>query len=133
MPRMIGSGLSRREREILDVLHRLKEGSVSDVLGALADAPSYSAVRSLLRILEQKGHVEHKEDGRRFVYVATQSHPQAARGALQSVVQTFFGGSLENVVEAFLSEDDANVSDESLNRMAEMIERARREREKGID
>lgn len=125
MPRMLGQGLSRREREIMEILHRQGKIAASDVQAALPDAPSYSAVRSLLRILEEKGHVRHEEDGKRYLYAPVQSRGSAARVALRNVVQTFFGGSLEDAVQTFLSDADANLSEEELEGMARLIAQAR--------
>lgn len=127
MPRMIGTGLSRREREILDILHRLGKATVSEVLENLQDPPSYSAVRSILRILEQKGHARHIEDGKRYLYAPAEAQESAARSALQQVVLNFFGGSLESAVSAFLTDRDTEVSQDELKRLADMIERAREE------
>jgi len=126
MPRMIGSGLSRREREIVDILHRLGQATASEVHAAMQDAPTYSAVRSTLRILEEKGHVRHEEDGKRYVYLPAESRQAAARSALDQVLNTFFGGSLEGVVRTLLSNDEAHVSEEQLNRLSALIEDAKR-------
>ena len=125
MPRMIGDGLSRREREILDVLHRRERGTVSEVQADLPNAPSYSAVRTLLGILEEKGHVKHVEDGRRFVYLPTEPRKLAAGAALRQVIATFFGGSLDQAVTAFLSDDGASLSEEELDRLSETVNNAR--------
>ena len=127
MPRMIGTGLSRREREILDILHRLGRATVTEVLDLLADPPSYSSVRSILRILEEKGHVRHREEGKRYLYSPVEAPQSAARSALQQVVRNFFGGSIEQAVKAFLADSDTDVSVEELGRLAAMIERARQE------
>lgn len=127
MPRMIGSGLSRREREILEVLHQARDASVSDILERLLDPPTNPAVRSILRILEEKGHVRHREKGKRYLYSPTQSPQSAARAALNQVVQTFFGGSLEQAVKTFLNDRDAEISEEELARLADMIALARKE------
>jgi len=127
MPRMIGTGLSRREREILDILHRLGNATGPEVQGALTDPPSYSAVRSILRILEEKGHVRHFEDGKRYVYAAVEASNTAARNALHQVVRNFFGGSLEQAVNAFLTDTDAEISQDELQRLSALIEKAREE------
>ena len=127
MPRMIGSGLSRREREILEILHRLKRATVAEVLELLPDPPSYSSVRSILRILEGKGHARHEEDGKRYLYTPAEAPQTAARSALHQVVRNFFGGSLEQAVQAFLTDRDTDVSAAELDRLAVMIEQARRE------
>src|ERR1051326_8032806 len=125
MPRMVGSGLSRREREILDILHRLGQATVAEVLELLPEPPSYSAVRSILRILEEKGHVRHREDGKRYLYSPVEPPQSAAHSALLQVVTNFFGGSLEQAVKAFLTDRDAEVSTEELARLSDMIEEAR--------
>ncbi|AIE85389.1 transcriptional repressor, CopY family [Fimbriimonas ginsengisoli Gsoil 348] len=122
---MIGSGLSRREREIVDILHRLGKSTAAEVHEAMTDAPSYSAVRSILRILEEKGHIRHEEDGKRYVYLPAEPRQAAAKSALNQVVQTFFGGSLEGMVRTFLSGDETTVSDEELNRLSAIIEQAK--------
>ena len=127
MPRMIGSGLSMREREIVDILHRVGKSSVAEVQELLPNPPSYSAVRSILRILEQKGHVRHYEDGKRFLYAPLESRLTAARTALQQVVRNFFGGSLEHAVSAFLTDSDADISQDELGRLADLIDKAREE------
>jgi predicted transcriptional regulator len=124
---MIGSGLSRREREILEILHRLGQATAAEVLEQLPEPPSYSAVRSILRILCEKGHARYSEDGKRYLYSPVEPPQSAARTALQNVVSTFFGGSLEQAVKAFLTDKDAEISDEELARLSEMIERARQE------
>lgn len=125
MPKMIGSGLSRREREIIDILHRLGQATASEIHEQMEDAPSYSAARSILRILEDKGHVKHIEDGKRYLYVPVETKQAAARSALDQVVRTFFGGSLEGVVRTFLADKEANVSDDELNRLSALIESAK--------
>lgn len=123
----LGESLSRRESQIMDVLYQSGEASVADVLAALPDPPGYSAVRALLRILEDKGHVRHFEDGKRYVYRPVHAKQNVAGGALRRVVQTFFGGSVEGAVATLLSGDDARrLSDEELARLSELIEAARR-------
>lgn len=128
MPRMIGNGLSRREREVVDILHRLGQATALDVHEAMPSAPTYSAVRSTLRILEEKGQIKHVEDGKRYVYVPAEPRQTAARSALDQVVNTFFGGSLEGVVRTYLSNAETSVSDEELDRLSELIEQAKREK-----
>lgn len=127
MPKMIGSGLSRREREILDILHRRREATVAEVLELLPDPPSYSSVRSILRILGEKGHVRHREDRKRYLYSPVEAPQSAARTALQQVVTNFFGGSLEQAVKAFLTDRDTEVTTEELERLSAMIEQARKD------
>ncbi|HLK60438.1 MAG TPA: BlaI/MecI/CopY family transcriptional regulator [Chthonomonadaceae bacterium] len=126
MPRMIGTGLSRREREILDILYRLGRASAAEVLEALSEPPSYSSVRALLRILEEKGHLRHEEEGKRYLYLPTQPQSTVAQNALKNVLRTFFGGRMENAVKAFLSDTEADLSNEELDRMAQLLEEARK-------
>lgn len=126
MPRMIGSGLSRREREIMEILHRLGEATGGEIYEAMPDAPTYSAVRSILRIMEEKGHVRHREDGKRYVYLPAEDRSDAAKSALQNVMSTFFGGSLEGVVRTFLSSQEANISKDELDQLSALIEEAKR-------
>ena len=127
MPRMNGSGLSRREREILDILHRKGAATVAQVLEDLPDPPSYSAVRSILRILGEKGHVRYREEGKRYLYSPVEAPQSAARSAFQQVLSNFFGGSLEHAVKAFLTDGDSEVSPEELDRLSAMIEQVRNE------
>src|SRR5712675_1322946 len=96
--------LSRREREIMDIVYARGKVSAADVAAALADPPSYSSVRALLRILEEKGHLRHREDGPRYIYLPTEPRAQASRSALRRVVDTFFDGSLSGAVAALVAE-----------------------------
>src|SRR5437763_14388295 len=98
--------LSRRERQIMDVLYRCGAATANEVLAALPDPPSSSAIRTLLRILEAKGHARHVQDGIRYVYSPARPRQSAAQDALSHVVQTFFGGSVERVVAALVAEAD---------------------------
>lgn len=118
---------SRRERQILDVIYRLGEATVADVRGALDDAPSYSAVRALLRILEEKGHLTHRQDGPRYVYRPTTPREDAREPALRRVLETFFDNSTEQVVAALLELRDGELGDEEVERLSKMIDQARRE------
>jgi BlaI family penicillinase repressor len=121
------TGLSRRERQIMDLLFRRGRATAADVQRELQDAPSYSAVRALLRILEEKGHVRHEQDGPRYVYVPKHTLHNARRSALRHVVQTFFEGSAEQAMAALIDENGRRLSDDELRRMGELIERARKE------
>jgi predicted transcriptional regulator len=123
---MIGAGLSRREREIVDALNRLGKATAGEIESAIPTPPSNSAVRSILRILEEKGHVRHEEDGKRYLYLPTAPRPAAARSALTGVLDTFFGGSLATAVKTFLSEADADLKEEELEDLARLVEDARR-------
>lgn len=113
--------LSRRERQLMDIVFARGQATVADAHAALPDPPSYSSVRSLLRILEEKGHLAHREDGKQYVYYPTQPAPQAAKSALQRVVATFFGGSTERAVAALLTTDEARLTEEELARIAALI------------
>jgi BlaI family transcriptional regulator, penicillinase repressor len=118
---------SRREREIMDIVHRLGRASVTDVMTALSGKPAYSTVRAQLRVLEDKGHVRHEEEQLRYVYLPAESPQRVRRSAVKHLVETFFEGSPEKVVEALVGRDGDRLSDEELDRIAQLIERARRE------
>src|SRR5258706_3922369 len=105
MPRKTRPHLSRRERQIMDIVFARGEATAAEVGAALPDPPSYSAVRALLRILEEKGHLRHREDGPRYVFVPTEPREKASRSALKRVLQTFFDGSLSNAVAALVDAD----------------------------
>jgi predicted transcriptional regulator len=119
--------LSRREREIMDIVHRLGRASVTDVMTELSGQPAYSTVRAQLRVLEDKGHLRHEEEQLRYVYFPAASRQKARRSAVKHLLETFFDGSPEKVVEALVGPDGLRLSDDALDRMAELIERARRE------
>jgi predicted transcriptional regulator len=119
--------LSRRERQIMDILHRRGRATVADVMADLTGEPAYSTVRAQLRVLEEKGHIRHEEEQLRYVYLPAQSHRVASRSALKHVLDTFFQGSPEQIVEAILGRDGSGVSREELDRIADLIERARRD------
>lgn len=119
--------LSRRERQIMDVIYQLGEACVSDVMERLPDPPSYSAVRALMRVLEEKSLVRHRQDGPRYVYSPTVSPDKARQSALQQMLTTFFEGSTERAVAALLDLDSSNLSEDELDRLARLIERAREE------
>ena len=119
--------LSRRERQVMDVVYELGQATVTEVRSRVPDPPSYSAVRALLRVLEQKGHLRHKQDGPRYVYLAKVPRNKASRSALRRVLQTFFEGSTEAAVAALLDMKSSKLSPDELDRLAEMIEKARRE------
>ena len=121
------SSLSRRERQIMEVLYRDRQATASEVLAALPDPPSYSAVRAMLRVLENKGHVRHVADGTRYVYLPTLPRDRAGRPALASVLETFFDGSTEKAVAALLDLSRQDLSEQELDRMAQLIEQARQE------
>jgi predicted transcriptional regulator len=117
--------LSRRERQIMDVIYARGQATAAEVVAALPDPPSYSAVRALLRILEQKGHLRHQEDGPRYVFLPTVSRDRARKSALRNLVRTFFDGSPAQAAAALI--DQADLSDDDAVRLAEIIEKARKE------
>lgn len=125
--RRIPAQLSRRERQILDVLYQRGPSTAAEIQAGLPESPSYSAVRALLRILEDKGHIKHQERGARYVYTPKVSRGRARRSALAHMVQTFFGGSAEQAMTALLDASAADLSDEELDRLAELIAKARKE------
>ena len=118
--------LSRRERQILDILYKHGRATAADVQAALPEPPSYSAVRALLRILEEKGHVRHEQDGPRYMYLPTIAHDNAQRSALRHILQTFFNGSAEQAISALLDDTSARLSSAELDRLARMIDTARK-------
>lgn len=119
--------LSRRERQIMDVLHARAQATAAEVLAALPDPPSYSAVRALLRILEEKGHVKHHRDGARYVYLPRVSKEAARKSALRRVVSTFFQGSVTQAMAALLESSDAEISDSELEKLQQIIKQAKKE------
>jgi len=121
------SGLSRRERQIMDILYRRTRATVGDVMAELSGDPAYSTVRAQLRVLEEKGHVRHEEHGLRYVYLPAVSRRAVRQSALKHLVETFFDGSSEKVVAALLGRQRSKISEEELNRMTRLIETARRE------
>jgi len=127
MPPASLPSLSRRERQIMDILYRRGRATVAEVLSDLTGEPAYSTVRAQLRVLEEKGHVRHEEEQLRYVYLPAQSHRVASRSALKHVLDTFFQGSPEQVVEALLGKDGSSVSREELDRIADLVERTARE------
>ena len=119
--------LSRRERQIMDLLFQRGRATAAEVQRGLPDPPSYSAVRAMLRILEEKGHVRHEQEGPRYVYVARVDRDKARHSALQHLVQTFFDGSAEQAVAALIDDGAGRLTDEELARMGRMIAKARKE------
>jgi predicted transcriptional regulator len=117
--------LSRRERQIMDILYTRKRATAAEVQGALPDPPSYSAVRAMLRILEDKGHVRHELEGPRYMYVPTVARESAKRSALQHMLRTFFDGSAEKAISALL-DDTSKLSGAELDRLARLIQDARK-------
>src|SRR5438876_4353128 len=121
------AALSRRERQIVDILYRRGRATANEVMSDLPGHPSSSTVRTQLRVLEQKGHVRHEEEGLRYVYMPAVPRHAARRFALRHLVETFFGGSTEKVVAALLGREGSRLSDEELDRIAELITKARKE------
>jgi predicted transcriptional regulator len=124
---MAKTALTRREREIMDILHRAGRASAQEVLEAMKEPPSYSAVRALLRLLEQRGHVRHVQEGQRYVYQPSVSPHEARKNALTHVVRTFFQGSIEQTVTMLIDTSRSKLSPEELDRLAALVEKARRE------
>jgi predicted transcriptional regulator len=121
------SDLGRRERQIVEALYRLERATVHDVLAELPDPPSYSAVRAMLNKLEEKGYARHEQDGPRYVYLPVVPAERARRTALRHLVDTFFEGSAERAALALIKLSDAKISDEALERLAELARRAEQE------
>ena len=119
--------LSRREREIMDVLYRVGEATATAILAELPDSPSNSSVRTILRILEEKGHVVHVRDGMSYVYKPKVNREKARRSALNHLISTFFDGSPEAVVSTLLDDKSSSLSDDQLDSLATLIERVRKE------
>lgn len=117
--------LSRRERQVMDILFRRGEATVADVMGDLPDPPTYSAVRSVLRILVEKDLVTHREDGPRYVYLPAVSPNRARDEALSHVVRTFFDGSTEQAMTALLRMSDTRIPDAGIERLQELVKKAR--------
>jgi len=130
MPKPLHSALSRRERQIMDILFRLGRATAAEVMADLPGDPSYSTVRTQLRVLEQKEHVRHEDDGVRFVYMPVVARHAARKSALRHVVETFFDDSPEKAVAALLGSEGSRLTDEQLDRIADLIEKARKEGDK---
>ena len=124
---MTFSGLSRRERQIMDILYQRGKASANDVRDAMPDAPSYSAVRAMLRVLEEKGHIKHQEEGMKYVFAPVVAAGKAKRSAVKHVMDTFFQGSAEQIVAALLDVSSSRLTREELDRMAALIEKAKQE------
>jgi predicted transcriptional regulator len=117
--------LGRRERQILEAVYRRGAASVNDVLADLPDPPSYSAIRTFLRILEEKGHLTHTQDGAKYIYHPTKPRTPVAREALYKLMETFFGGRPEQIVNTLLNDEERHLSAEDLDRLSAMIAEAR--------
>jgi predicted transcriptional regulator len=125
MPENLHTVLTRRERQIMDVLFRRGRATAAEVMEDLPGSPSYSTVRTQLRVLEEKGHVRHEEEGVRYVYTAAVRRHAARKSALKHLVDTFFDGSAEKAVAALLGGEVTRVSGEELDRIADLIAKAR--------
>ena len=124
---MAAIDLSRRERQIMDIVYRLEKATAAEVMELLPEPPSYSAVRAMLRILEEKGDLQHIQDGPRYVYSSTVAPAKASRSALRHVMSTFFDGSAAQAMAALLDEAAAELSPEDLDRLSHIIETAKSE------
>jgi predicted transcriptional regulator len=119
--------LTRREREIMDILHRRGRATAHEVMDDLADPPSYSAVRTFLRLLEERGHVRHEQDGPRYVYTPTVARREAQRSAIAHLVDTFFDGSVESAVATLVESSKPKLSAQELDRIAALLAKAKKE------
>lgn len=119
--------LSRRERQIMDVIYSQGRATALEVIERLPDPPSYSAIRALLGILERKGHLSHVKDGAKYVYLPTQPRQRAAQSAIKRLLTTFFDNSAEKAVAALLDSSDTKISDEELDRLGKLIRKAKKE------
>ena len=127
MAKPLHAVLTRRERQIIDILYRRGRATASEVMEELTGDPSYSTVRTQLRVLESKGHVQHEEEGPRFVYLPALAHRAARKSALRHLVDTFFDGSTEKVVGALLGGEGARLSDGELERIEALVAKAKKE------
>jgi predicted transcriptional regulator len=121
--------LSRRERQIMDVLYQKGKATAAEVMELLPDPPGYSSVRALLRILEEKGHIRHEMEGSKYVFIPSVHRDKAKRSAIRHLVQTFFDGSPEQAVAALLDLSAPGLSDEEVDRMTRLIEKSREGKE----
>jgi predicted transcriptional regulator len=125
MPDPLTTQLSRRERQIMDVIYRHGKVTAAEVLAELPEPPGYSAVRAMLRLLEEKGHLRHEQDGPRYVYLPTVTRDKARRSAMRHLVRTFFDGSTEDAVAALLQND--GIGEDELERLSKLIDGAKKE------
>ena len=126
MPKTLHSTLSRRERQIMDILYRLGRATANEVMAELSGEPNYSTVRTQLRVLVNKGHVRHEEQGLRYVYSPTVPRHSVRQSALKHLMETFFEGSAEKMLATLLGTGGSKLSDEELDRLAELIEKAKK-------
>ncbi len=120
------SQLSRRERQIMDIIYAHGEASVSDVLAEIPDPPARGALGRLMNILESKGHLKHRKEGREYIYIPTVSRQKVGPSAMRRVVDTFFGGSLGQAVAAHLADSKSDISEDELRRLAKLIQEAKK-------
>jgi predicted transcriptional regulator len=121
------AALTRRERQIMDILFRRGRATAAEVMEELTGEPSYSTVRTQLRVLEEKGHVRHEEEGLRYVYIPAVARTAARKSALRHLVDTFFDGSAENVVAALLGGEASRLSEDELQRISDLVAKARKD------
>ena len=126
MKPLVRPALTRRERQIMGILYRHRRATASDVMNGLSGEPHYSTVRTQLRLLEEKGYVRHEEEKLRYVYAPAVPQSEVGRTALQQLIETFYDGSTENVVAALLGFEGSRLSQKKLDRIAEMVEKARK-------
>jgi len=119
--------LSRRERQIMDIVYEMNEATVAQVLELIPDPPSYSTVRALLRVLEEKGHLIHKQQGPRYIYSPTLPREEASQNALKHILKTFFDNSTEDIVAALLNISEEDLSEEEYKRLSKLIKKAQNE------
>jgi BlaI family penicillinase repressor len=127
MTKNLHAHLSRRERQIMDVIYRQGRATAAEVMGNMPNPPSYSAVRAMLRLLEEKGYVRHEQDGPRYVYLPTLSRDKARQSAMKQMLQTFFDNSTEQAVAALIDMTRAKMTEGELDRLSRLIEKARKE------
>ena len=126
MPQSPHSTLSRRERQIMDILYRLGRATANEVMSALSGEPNYSTVRTQLRVLETKGHVRHEEQGLKYVYLPTAPRHAVRQSALRHMLETFFEGSAEKMLSTLLGSEGAKLSEKELDRLAQLIEKTKK-------
>jgi len=127
MAKKLHEGLSRRERQIMEIVYRLGRATANEVLANMSDPPSYSTVRALLRVLEEKSHLRHEQDGPRYVYLPTISRDKARQSVLRGLLRNFFDNSHEQMIAALLSDPASGLTVEELDRLARLIEKAQKE------
>jgi BlaI family transcriptional regulator, penicillinase repressor len=127
MVKTLHAVLSRRERQIIDILYRRGRATAAEVMADLPGDSTYSTVRTQLRVLEEKGHVRHEQDGPRYVYIPAVPRGTVRRSALKHVIETFFDGSVEQTVAALLGGEGSRLTDEQLERIEQLIRKARKD------